>query len=124
MAAEKQHRIVAVVDDDPRVREALEHLLDSAGMEHKSFASAEEALQHGQLESVDCLIADVRMPGIDGRELQRRLSASLPRLPLIFVTAHHDDEVRQDILSRGAFAFLHKPFDGEELLNTVDAAVR
>jgi FixJ family two-component response regulator len=112
------------VDDDPRVREALEHLLDSAGMEHKSFASAEEALQPGQLESVDCLIADVRMPGIDGRELQRRLSASLPKLPFIFVTAHHDDEVRQDVLSRGAFAFLYKPFDGEELLNIVGAAVR
>jgi FixJ family two-component response regulator len=124
MAVEKQHRVVAVVDDDPRVREALEHLFDSAGVEHRSFASAEEALQQGKLEAIDCLIADVRMPGIDGRELQRRLSASLPKLPLIFVTAHHDEEVRQDILDRGAFAFLLKPFDGEELLSLVDAAMR
>jgi FixJ family two-component response regulator len=124
LPADKQNRIVAVVDDDPRVREALEHLFDSAGIEHRSFASAEEALQYGGLESIDCLIADVRMSGIDGRELQQRLSARLPKLPLIFVTAHHDAEIRQDILSRGAFAFVYKPFDGEELLNIVDAALR
>ena len=124
MPVDKQHRIVAVVDDDPRVREALEHLLDSAGIEHRSFASAEEVLRHGGLASIDCLIADVRMPGINGCELQRRLRATLPALPIIFVTAHHDDEVRQEMLRHGAFAFLYKPFDGEELLNIVDAAVK
>jgi FixJ family two-component response regulator len=64
------------------------------------------------------------MPGIDGCELQRRLSASLPKLPVIFVTAHHDDAVRRDVLRRGAFAFLYKPFDGEELLDMVHAALR
>jgi FixJ family two-component response regulator len=124
LPANKQHHIVAVVDDDPRVRESLDHLFDSAGMEHRSFASAEEVLRSGGLEEISCLITDVRMPGIDGCELQRRLSASLPKLPVIFVTAHHDDAVRRDVLSRGAFAFLYKPFDGEELLDMVHAALR
>jgi FixJ family two-component response regulator len=93
-------------------------------MEHKSFASAEEALQSGELESIDCLISDVRMPGIDGCELQRRLAVTLPELPIIFVTTHQDDEVRQNVLARGAVAFLYKPFDAEELLNIVDATMR
>jgi FixJ family two-component response regulator len=124
LASDKQHSIVAVVDDDPRVRESLKDLLDSAGIETRSFTSAEEALQPGGLEEVRCLITDVRMPGIDGRELQRRVTATLPALPVIFVTAHHDDEVRRNALAQGAFAFLYKPVDGEELLDTIDAALR
>jgi FixJ family two-component response regulator len=124
LAADKQDRIVAVVDDDPRVRESLEQLFDSAGIAHISFHSAEEALQYRGLESIGCLITDVRMPGIDGCELHRRMAAALPTLPVIFVTAHHDDEVRRNALDRGAFTFFYKPFDGEELLNAVDAAVR
>jgi FixJ family two-component response regulator len=124
LAADKQDHIVAVVDDDPRVRESLEQLFDSAGIAHISFHSAEEALQYGGLTSIRCLITDVRMPGIDGCELQRRMTAALPTLPIIFVTADHDDEVRRNTLYQGAVAFFYKPFDGEELLNTVDAAVR
>lgn len=124
MAADKQVRIVAVVDDDPRVRESLEQLFDSAGIAHISFHSAEEVLQYKGLDSIGCLITDVRMPGIDGCELQRRITATLPALPVIFVTAHHDDEVRRSVLDHGAFAFFYKPFDGEELLNTTDAALR
>jgi FixJ family two-component response regulator len=64
------------------------------------------------------------MPGIDGSELQRRVAAILPALPVIFVTAHPDYEVRSHALARGAFAFLYKPVDGEEFLDTVDAAVK
>jgi FixJ family two-component response regulator len=64
------------------------------------------------------------MPGIDGCELQRRIASTRPALPVIFVTAHQDDEIRQNVLARGAVAFLYKPFDGEELLNIVDAAMR
>lgn len=123
MAADKQDPIVAVVDDDPRVRESLEQLFDSAGIAHISFHSAEEALHRG-LGSIGCLITDVRMPGIDGCELQRRMTAIIPTLPVIFVTAHHNDEVRRSVLDQGAFAFFYKPFDGEELLNTVDVALR
>jgi FixJ family two-component response regulator len=70
------------------------------------------------------LITDVRMPVIDGWELQRRTAATYPLLPLIFVTAHQDEEAFRRALSRGAFAFLYKPFDGEELLRTVEAALQ
>jgi FixJ family two-component response regulator len=124
VADNQQPRIVAIVDDDARVRESLKHLLYSAGIETRLFRSAEEALQTGELGSVCCLITDIRMPGIDGCELQRRVAATLPALPVIFVTAHPDDELRGHALTQGAFAFLYKPVDGEEFLSTVDAAVK
>ena len=124
MADHQQHRIVALVDDDARVRESLQHLLYSAGIETSSFGSAEEALQPGKLDSVSCLVTDVRMPGIDGCELQRRLAAIFPALPVIFVTAHPDDEVRSRALAQGAFSFLYKPVDGEEFLGTINAAMK
>ena len=124
MADHQQHCIIALVDDDARVRESLKHLLYSAGIEPRLFRSAEEALQPGGLDSVCCLVTDVRMPGIDGCELQRRVAAIFPALPVIFVTAHPDDKVRNNALAQGAFAFLYKPVDGEEFLGTVDAAVK
>lgn len=120
---DQQHCIVAVVDDDPRVRESLENLFDSAGLETRSFTSAEEALLPGKLESICCMVTDVRMSGIGGCELHRMVATAIPSLPVIFVTAHHDEEVRRNMLIQGAFAFLYKPFDGEELLNTVSAAL-
>jgi FixJ family two-component response regulator len=112
-----------VVDDDPRVRESLERLLDSAAIKTRSFRSAEEALRPGGLEAICCLITDVRMPGMDGWELKRHTAIAFPALPVIFVTAHHDENLRQRALSMGAFAFLYKPFDAEELLSAVDAAL-
>jgi FixJ family two-component response regulator len=124
VADHQQHCIVALVDDDARVRESLKHLLYSAGIETRPFNSAEDALQPDVLDSVCCLVTDVRMPGIDGCELQRRVAAILPALPVIFVTAHPDDEVRNHALSQGAFAFLYKPVDGEQFLGTIDAAVK
>jgi|SRR5258705_3806005 FixJ family two-component response regulator len=119
-----QHCIVALVDDDPRVRESLKHLLYSAGIETRPFGSAEDALQPRGLDSVCCLVTDVRMPGIDGCELQRRVAARLPELPVIFVTAHPEEDVRSQALAQGAFAFFYKPVDGEEFLATVNAAVK
>lgn len=124
MADHQQHFIVALVDDDARVRESLEHLLYSAGIETSSFSSAEEALQPGKLDSVSCLVTDVRMPRIDGCELHRRVAAIFPALPVIFVTAHPDDEVRSKALTQGVFAFLYKPVDGEEFLGTINAAMK
>jgi len=124
VADNQQPRIVAIVDDDARVRESLEHLLYSAGIEPRLFRSAEEALQPGELDSVCCVVTDIRMPGIDGCELQRRVAGMFPALPIVFVTAHPDDEVRSHALAQGAFAFFYKPVDGEEFLGTVDAAVK
>lgn len=117
-------RVVVVVDDDPRVRQSLEGLLNSAGIDVRVFSSSAEVLESGALDAADCLITDVRMPGIDGWELQRRTTGAYPLLPLIFVTAHQDEEAFRCALSGGAFAFLYKPFDGEELLRTVEDALK
>jgi FixJ family two-component response regulator len=115
--------IVAAVDDDYRVRESIESLVASAGHTPLVFASAEEFLQSGAPELAICLITDVRMPGIDGLELQRRVRLQYPRLPVIFITAHYDDEIRQRALNQGAAGFLHKPFDAADLLGAIELAL-
>jgi FixJ family two-component response regulator len=115
--------VVAAVDDDYRVRESIESLLASAGFIPWIFASAEEFLQSGTLSSAACLITDVRMPGLDGLELQRRVSLDRPGLPVIFVSAHYDDETWRRAMSQGAAAFLYKPFDAVDLLGAVERAL-
>ncbi|WP_263416040.1 response regulator transcription factor [Terriglobus albidus] len=124
MAAGKPSRIVAVVDDDYRVRESLEQLFHSAGLEHVLFSSAEEALSYEEAQQIGCLVTDVRMPGMDGCELQRRIGEKLPDLAVIFLTAHQDDAVYRHARQHGAFALLYKPFDGEELLRLITLALR
>ena len=115
--------IVVGVDDDGRVRESMERLMDSAGYAPVVFASAEAFLQSGMLANASCLIADVRMPGIDGLELQRRIRLARPRFPVIFVTAHVDEDTRRQALDGGAVDFLHKPFDTKALLSAIERAV-
>lgn len=95
----------------------------SAGYTPLVFASAEEFLQSGAPESAICLITDVRMPGIDGLELQRRVRFRYPQLPVIFITAHYDDDIRQRALSQGAAGFLRKPFDASDLLGAIELAL-
>jgi FixJ family two-component response regulator len=116
--------IVVGVDDDFRVRESMESLVESAGYAVMVFASAEDFLKSGALAEATCLVTDVRMPGIDGLELQRRVRLERPELPVIFITAHHDDETRQRALDGSAVAFLYKPFDASELLEAIRAALR
>jgi FixJ family two-component response regulator len=116
--------MVVGVDDDFRVRESIESLVESAGYAVSVFASAEEFLKSGALVGAICLVTDVRMPGMDGVELQRRVKLDRPQLPVIFISAHHDDETRQRALDGGAVAFLYKPFDAAELLGAIQAAVR
>jgi FixJ family two-component response regulator len=116
--------VVAVVDDDPRVRESVYDLLASAGFEPRLFISAEDFMSTSDLELSCCLITDVRMPGMDGWELQRLAVQKLPKLPIVFITAHQDDEARKRAMELGAFALLYKPFDGEELLEAVGAAIK
>jgi FixJ family two-component response regulator len=115
-------RVVAVVDDDRRVRESIRNVLESAGYEAITFASAEAFLECSLLSGLTCVVADVRLPGIDGIELQRRIRAERPELPVIFITAHDDDWVRGQALRGGAKAFMVKPFDGCELLEGVAQA--
>src|SRR5262249_14454498 len=100
------NRVVATVDDDRRVRESVQNLLESAGYDAVAFESAEAFLASGALAGVACVVADVRLPGIDGLELQRRVRRDRPSVPIIFITAHDDDDVRRRALKDGALAFM------------------
>ena len=123
MVANVPIHIVVAVDDDFRVRESLESLIESAGYEPVVFPSAEEFLQSGTLTAATCVITDVRMPGIDGIELQRRIKLERPDLPVIFISAHNHAEIRQKALDDGAFDFLFKPFNAADLLEAIQAAL-
>lgn len=122
MAGIAKH-IVAAVDDDFRVRESIVSLLESAGYDSLVFSSAEEFLRSGTLAAAGCMITDVRMPGMDGLELQRRVRLERPELAVILISAHHDEETRRRALDQGAAGFLYKPFDAAELLGTIDLAL-
>lgn len=114
---------VAIVDDDDLMRGALQGLLKEAGLPTRLFASAEEFLDSGQPRHCACLIADIRMPGMSGLDLQAKLNAEQIRIPIIFITAHGDEHMRMQALRSGAVEFLAKPFDDEVLLETVRAAL-
>src|SRR6266705_1842664 len=116
-------RIVVGVDDDFRVRESIESLVESAGYEALVFSTADGFLLSGALAKTICLVTDVRMPGMDGIELQRRVQLERPVLPVIFISAHQDEEARQRALDGGAIAFLYKPFDAAELLGAIRGAL-
>ena len=115
--------LVAVVDDDDSVRESLGGLFRSVGYAARGFASADAFLQSDDLAKTDCVILDVRMPGMSGLELQRQLVASHPDVPVIFMTAHDDARARSQALSGGAVDYLIKPFSEEALLDAVQAAL-
>jgi FixJ family two-component response regulator len=115
--------LVVAVDDDVRIRESIESLVESAGYRSASFPSAEEFLRSGALPEASCVITDVRMPGMDGIDLQRRIRAERPRLPVIFVSAYNGAEIRRAALGEGAIEFLSKPFDAGHLLEVIRASV-
>ena len=118
------HSLIAVVDDDKSVRESLEGLMRSVGFAVRTFASAEECLNWEGLRDTDCLILDVRMRGLDGMELHRRLIEDRWEIPVIFITAHGSaTEMRAQALRNGAVAFLEKPLSEEELLTAIRAGV-
>lgn len=121
--ADATKHVVVGVDDDFRVRESIESLLESAGYATRVFASAEEFLQSGTLAAATCLITDVRMREMDGIELQRRIRLEHPKLPVIFISAHHDEKARRRALDDGAVGFLYKPFDGVDLLEAIKVAL-
>jgi len=114
--------LIAIVDDDQSVQRALQDLIESEGLPTVCFGSAEEFLESGVQNSAACLIADVRMPGISGIDLQARLKADRCRIPIIFITAHGDAKMRIRAMRDGAVEFLTKPFDDAVLLETVHAA--
>jgi FixJ family two-component response regulator len=116
--------LISVVDDDDSVRESLQCLIRSFGFAVEAFASAEELLNSYRLSYTRCLILDVRMPGMSGLELQRRLAAELREIPVIFITAHGDEAARSQALKDGAVDYLLKPFREEVLLEAIQAALK
>jgi FixJ family two-component response regulator len=123
MANERRPKMVAVVEDDESYRAALQRLLKSAGLSVLAFASAEDFLNSGQQRETGCLIADIRMPGMSGLDLQARLNAEQCPIPIIFITAHGDEQMRLQAMRGGAVKFLAKPFDGAILLEAVRVAL-
>lgn len=117
----KNDALIAVVDDDASVCEALESLLKSIGFQTASFTSARSFLDSPQFSSVSCVILDVSMPEMNGLELQRHLAASHP-IPIIFITAR-DGKAREQALRAGAVGFLTKPFSDEALIDSLQVAL-
>jgi FixJ family two-component response regulator len=116
--------LISVVDDDHSVRESLARLIRSLGFGVQVFGSAEEFLKADLSREPDCLILDIRMPGMNGLELHRQLSAADRDLPVIFITAHGSDaEVRARAICAGAVDYLLKPLKEEEVLKAIDTAL-
>jgi len=115
--------IISIVDDDQAVRSAFLQLLDSVGLDAVTFASAEEFLASPSVSATTCLVLDVTMPGLDGLELQRRLRASNWNRPIIFITAHADQEIWTRAFEGGAARVFAKPFSTKAMLDAIDAAI-
>ena len=118
----KNHALIAIVDDDVSVCEALESLLKSIGFQTASFTSARSFLDSAQFPNVSCVVLDVSMPNMDGLELQRHLAGTNP-IPIIFITAHGDQKTRERALRAGAISFLSKPFSDEALIESLHSAL-
>ena len=115
--------LIVVVDDDDALRNSLDDLLESVGFRVHGFASAEAFLQAQHTPETACLLLDVRLPGMNGLELQRQLVAAHWRIPIIFVTAYADDAMRAHALAAGAVTVLSKPCREEDLLNAIEAVL-
>jgi FixJ family two-component response regulator len=114
-----ERALIAIVDDDTWVRRSLARLLKSAGFRAETFVSAEEYLAAGNHEGTGCIIVDIGLPGMNGLELERRLTADHKRRPIVFVSARNEPEVRDEATLAGAVTFLGKPFDDHSLLEAV-----
>jgi FixJ family two-component response regulator len=115
--------IVFVVDDDISVRESLESLIRSEGWQPETFASAQEFLDRPQALVPGCLVLDISLPGLNGLELQERLSAAGTSMPIIFITGHRDVPMTVKAMKAGAVEFLTKPFSDDVLLRAIRAAI-
>lgn len=115
--------LIAVVDDDRAVRDGICNLLMSAAYSTVGFESAEAVLGFDRLPEVACLILDVKLPGLDGFELQQRLSGTGRAMPIVFISSYGDDDMRERAMQAGALAFLRKPVDVESLLGHLQYTV-
>ncbi len=119
--SERPH--IAVIDDDESVRESVVSLVESVGYDATLFGSAEEFLNSPHIEKVNCLILDVRLPGMSGLQLHARMRAKKQPIRTVFITAHIDEPACAWAMETGAVAFLYKPFQAGELLRALRAAV-
>ena len=115
--------VISVVDDDASVLSATVDLLDAVGLPCEAFPSAEAYLASDRVRSTSCLILDVSMPGLNGVELQRRLLHAGHFIPTIFITAFPEERIQQRLLAAGAAGFLIKPFDGQTMIECLNAAL-
>ena len=124
MEVMEQQPLVSVVDDDESVRESLPDLLRQCGFAAQAFSSAEAFLASEALGETRCLILDIAMPGTSGPDLQQELIRRRHQIPIVFITAHSDESVRLELLSRGAAECLFKPFSETALMNALNTALR
>jgi FixJ family two-component response regulator len=115
--------LISVIDDDESVRRTTSRLIESFGFRAAAFESAESFLSSGHLNDTSCLIVDVQMPGMNGLQLQSQLAAAGCNIPIIFITAFDDKESRRRAMQAGAVAFLGKPFNDEQLLESIRLAL-
>ena len=115
--------IVLVVDDDLSVREALESLIRSAGLRVETFASAQEFLARPRADLPSCLVLDVRLPGLSGLDLQKRMAEANLEIPIIFITGHGNVPAAVQAMKAGALEFLTKPFTDRDLLEAIQQAI-
>jgi FixJ family two-component response regulator len=116
--------VVSIVDDDEAIRNALGNLFESVGLNVETFASAEQFMDFQEANERSCLILDVQLPRMSGLELQRQLSGDANAVPIIFMTAHSDDRVRERALEAGAVAIFQKPVNSEALLNAIHSVLK
>jgi FixJ family two-component response regulator len=115
--------VIAIVEDDFGMREALTRMLKAAGFEARAYGSAEALLECGSFSDLRCLVVDIHLPGASGIELQRRLTEDGETRPVVFITAHDSPRLRREAEELGAVAFLAKPFAGSLLLGAVKKAL-
>ena len=120
----KKNSLVSIVDDDESVRESLPDLLKEFGFAALAFSSGEAFLASDSVGKTRCLILDIAMPGMSGPDLQRELTLRRRKIPIVFITAHHDDNIRQYVLQKGAVECLLKPFSDSALLAALKTALR
>ena len=122
-SAPESKPIVFVVDDDDSVREALESLVRSAGFKVETFATAQDFLDCRSADVPSCLVLDVRLPGLSGLDLQKRMAEGNRDIPIVFITGHGDVPTSVRAMKAGAVEFLMKPFLDEDLLDAIQQAI-
>src|SRR5512136_2270038 len=119
----QRNAVIAIVDDDPSVREGLSSLIRSAGLQVETFASAQEFLTRPGAEALSCLVLDLQLPGLSGLDLQKRMAEVGLEIPIVFVTGHGNIPASVQAMKAGAVEFLTKPFDEEDLLRAMQEAI-